>query len=277
VHLWAAQWLLCEHGVATDWHRHLDRALDFDPTPLRLTLMHFEALKQLVRAGRPEVMLQLLEITRTRGITSAGLLFARSLSLVALGREDETVALDGAIATAPHLDALYDLVENLVQALLDDGQAAVADHALRVFWRLGALDPAYYYRLAVLLGRLGRFDEAITVARRHLDAVPGHEATLGLVDQLSLGLCLAEAQLRTDLSRVVGKPIATIEEGFPFAHAIWRLLLDPSLTRELSGPKRTGMSALIAHIEPAAGRAGFGDLASRLASIQAGLADVPAA
>jgi hypothetical protein len=102
-------------------------------------------------------------------------------------------------------------------------------------------------------------------------------ATLGLIDQLSLGLCLGQAQLRTDLSRVVGKPIVTVEEGFPFAHAVWRFLLDPSLTRELSGAKRTGMRTLIALFEPAAGRAGFGDLASRLAGIQAGLADVPRA
>jgi hypothetical protein len=53
--------------------------------------------------------------------------------------------------------------------------------------------------------------------------------------------------------------------------------LDPGLTRELTGPKRTGMRALVALFEPAAGRAGFGDLAARLAIIQAGLADVPPA
>jgi tetratricopeptide (TPR) repeat protein len=277
VHLWAAQWLLNEHGVDTDWHRHLERALDFEPTPLRLTLMHFEALKHLVREGRPEIMLDLLETTRARGIASAGLLFTRSLTLFALGRPEEAAALDAEIARAAHLDALFDLVEDLVQTLLDDGQTAVADEALLVFWRLGTRDPAYFYRLAVLLGRLGRFDQAITVARRHLDAVPNHGATLGLVDQLSLGLCLAQARLRSDLTRVVGKPIVTIEEGFPFAHAVWRFLLDPALTRELTGAKRTGMRTLVALFEPAAGRAGFGDLAARLAKIQAGLADVPPA
>jgi tetratricopeptide (TPR) repeat protein len=274
VHLWAAQWLLNEHGVATDWHRHLARALAFEPTPRRLTLMHFEALKQLVREERPQVMLDLLEITRAHGVSSAGLVFARSLALFALGRGEDAAALDREIARAPDLDPLLELVEDLVQTLLRDGQTSVADYALLVFWRLGAGDPDFFYRLAVLLGRLGRFEEAIAVAQRHLEARPGHEATLGLVDQLGLGICLTQEQLRSALSRVVGKPIITAEEGFPFAHAVWRCLLDPTVTHELSGPKRTGIRALVALFEPAAGRAGLGELASRLARIGAGLAAV---
>jgi hypothetical protein len=272
VHLWAAQALLDGHGDASDWKLHLERALDFGPAPLRLTLFHFESLKRFLREGRPDRMFDLLEVVRVRGISSAGLVFARSLALFAADRREEAAALEPHVRTEPGLDELLELVENLVEGLFRSGVVEPAEHALGIFWRLGDTDPDFLYRLAILLGRLGRYDHAIVAARKHLELVPGHRATLGLVDQLGLAFCLGSPKLRAELSDLVGKEVRDAAEGFPFAHAVWRCLLDPAATERLAGPQRESMRMLVAPFGRAARQVGLAELGAKLADVERALA-----
>lgn len=271
VHLWAAHWLACACGEPAAGRRHLGEALGYEPTPLRLTMTVLECLRHALAVRRPGLVLDMLEVTDRRGVALAGLEYARALALEAAGRGAEAREAERRVLSAPERGALLELLKKLLEDLARDGLAKEAERALGVLWRLGELDPALLYSLVALLGALDRPQQALVAARRFLEVSPGHPATVGLVDQLGLILCVKQRSLRRELASALGRAELGRREAYPYAQAVWQCLLDPEAAARLPGDRARLLGVLVSLFESTAHSLGLVELKGKLSSLSAAL------
>lgn len=204
IHLWAMDWLTSDCDDLAGGARHLREALALDPGAVRASAVPWAYACRLLGRGETAWALRALDEMIAAGAGSSGATLLR-----VLGRAQRGVIVDAAsealLATVSDGPSIAGALASLVANLEKAGRPNEAQRTLEALRRLARLTPSWRFTLALVLGELGRPDEALALLGGYEVAAGLDPESRAIRRQLELLLCARDPAVRTVIGELAGR------------------------------------------------------------------------
>jgi hypothetical protein len=265
IHLWAMDWLTSDCHDLVGGTRHLRAALAHDAGAVRASAVPWACACRLLGRGEAIWVVEAVDHMAAAGASNPGVILLHALGQAQLGREMATEALLVTVADGP---SVAGTIAKVIEDLASAGRPREAERSLEMLRRLSRLTPAWRRTLALVLGDLGRLDEALAILAEETETVGLDPGWCTLRRQLELLLCTRNPAVRTVIGELAGRnaPIEP-EEAKVMAKELARIVTGRAEGQTAAPSNGLAMLAAVVMVE--ADRLGFRDLVDEVGAFVA--------
>jgi hypothetical protein len=269
VHLWAMDWLAGDCDDLMGGARHLRAALTLDTGAVRASAVPWGCACRLLGRGEAAWVVDALDGMTAAGASNAGANLLRALGRAQLGDEQAARAIEGLLVRVSDGPAVADAIAKVIEELAGSGRKREAERSLDVLRRLARLTSTWHLALALVLGELGQWDEALALLRERDESDEGASEWRELRMQLQLQLCTRDPAVRMVIGEIAGRD-AAIEptEARSMARELARIVGGRTAGSATAAPSE-GLAMVATVVMVEADRLGFRALAEQVGTFAA--------